>query len=597
VSHRRRRGGALAVLAIAAGLVAGVPAAHAADPILPLSGVVPGQVGEARTVVKGTDIVTFPVTILDIQQSSSQPGGALILARAEGPLIASTGGVAEGMSGSPVYVTGADGVARVIGAVAYGTGDEANVIFGITPIEQMLDSSSGARANEVVRGDGATRRAVVVRTRAQARALDRRRPGAIGLYPLQRWAVSGVSRSLADAMGRSLARSGIRLDSIGPRTVRPPVPLVPGATLSVMVAGGDVSLGAIGTVTYVDGPRIYGFGHPFLGAGRTQMLMGDGYVYTTIAAPISGYSSKLAEPGALHGMITDDRTDGVTGTEGPVQAIAGTATATDVARGTTSTIHVQIAPDERLAPLVGRILQDQPLIDVTDGLSGGTLHLTLSVSSPDLRKPVVYRNTYAAAGDVGSVASGELPILMSLMQQNALRAIPISSIRVTERLDPKVKAARILGASVAPRRVRRGQRALLRLRIQPWRASAKVVSVPFRIPRDLDSGPAQLRIVPKSDTGFDPSPADFSQQLGLGVGIGGRRPPQVARMERAARASAGRSRIDRVLAGIARTEDDRHDAVQVLAPGEDADSASAGTTVRVPYVIYDGRAAARITVR
>jgi hypothetical protein len=596
VTRRRRRGGALAALAAAAGLAVAVPAAQAADPILPLSGVAAGQVGEAFTVVKGTDIVSFPVTILDVQHQSDQPGGALILARAEGPLIASTGGVAEGMSGSPVYVTGADGVPRVIGAVAYGTGDQDNVIFGITPIEQMLDSSSGARANEVVRGDRATRRAVVVRSPAAARALDRRRPGAIGLYPLQRWAVSGVARPLADALGRSLARSGIRLQSIGPRTIRPPVPLVPGATLSVMIAGGDVSLGAVGTVTYVDGARVYGFGHPFLGAGRTRMLMGDGYVYTTIAAPISGYSSKLAEPGALHGMITYDRTDGVTGTEGPVQAIAGTATATDVARGTTSTIRVQIAPDERLAPLVGRVLQDQPLIDVTDGVSGGTLHLTLSVSSPDLPKPVVYRNTYAAAGDVGSLASGELPILMSLMMQNGLRAIPISSVQVTERLDPKVKAARILGASVAPRRVRPGQRARLRLRIQPWRASAKVVSVPFRIPRDLEPGRAQLRIVPKSDTGFDPSPADFSQQLGLGVAIG-KRPPQVARLDRLARATRARSRIARVLAGIARIEDDRHDAVQVLGPGESSDSASAGTTVRVPYVIYDGRAAARIIVR
>ena len=34
------------------------------------------------------------------------------------------------MSGSPVYVTGADGVARVMGAVAYGSGDQANVIVG-----------------------------------------------------------------------------------------------------------------------------------------------------------------------------------------------------------------------------------------------------------------------------------------------------------------------------------------------------------------------------------------------------------------------------------------------------------------------------------
>jgi len=70
------------------------------------------------------------------------------MGRGSGPVMDRTGGVADGMSGSPVYVTGSDGVARVMGAVAYGSGDQANVIAGVTPIEQMIDSNSGLRANE-----------------------------------------------------------------------------------------------------------------------------------------------------------------------------------------------------------------------------------------------------------------------------------------------------------------------------------------------------------------------------------------------------------------------------------------------------------------
>ena len=117
MSRGARRAGLLAAAAAAALALTAGPAA-AADPIMPLSQLAPGTVGEARTVVRGTDIVTFPVRILDVQVASDGPGGALILARAEGPLMEETGGVAEGMSGSPVYVTGADGVPRVIGAIA-----------------------------------------------------------------------------------------------------------------------------------------------------------------------------------------------------------------------------------------------------------------------------------------------------------------------------------------------------------------------------------------------------------------------------------------------------------------------------------------------
>ena len=127
-------------LALTAALCTAAPAVGA-DPILPLSGVQAGMTGTAYTVVHGTDITTFPVTILDVVGPGVLADDSLILARAQGPLMTETGGVAEGMSGSPVYVTGADGVARVIGAIAYGTADEASTLIGITPIENMLNAA------------------------------------------------------------------------------------------------------------------------------------------------------------------------------------------------------------------------------------------------------------------------------------------------------------------------------------------------------------------------------------------------------------------------------------------------------------------------
>ena len=207
------------------------------------------MVGEARTVVRGTDIITFPVRILDVQVAGDGPGGALILARAEGPLMEETGGVAEGMSGSPVYVTGADGVARVIGAIAFGAGDQANVVVGVTPIEQMIGASAGQRALERPPPPRAARRVTRVADRAAARRLEARRPDRVALYPLARWTVAGASRPLIGPLSRELARSGIQVSAIAPRSVRPAVPLVPGATMTALLGGGDIAIGAVGTVT------------------------------------------------------------------------------------------------------------------------------------------------------------------------------------------------------------------------------------------------------------------------------------------------------------------------------------------------------------
>ena len=596
-----RRRAALAVLAAtaaaaAAGLASAGTAA-AADPILPLSEVRPGMVGQARTVVRGTEIVTFPVTVIDVQQTSDAPGGALVIVRAEGPLIEQTGGVAEGMSGSPVYVTGADGVARVMGAIAYGSGDQANVIVGVTPIEQMIDSSSGQRAN--ARGTapaaGAAKPLRLVRDRAAARTAERRDPGARALFPLERWTIAGASRPLVGALSAELARSGVRLTSIGPRTLRPAVPLVPGASMTALLAGGDLVLGAVGTVTYVDGPTVLGFGHPFTGAGAARFLMGDGYVFQTIAAPITGTSYKLAEPGTLQGMIVGDRLDGVTGRVGPVEGIAGTATAENVSRGTTSTVRTTIAPDDRTAPIMAALLQDEPAIRASDGLARGTMSLRVSIESPALKQPFVYRNRYAAEGDVITLASGSAARIASIMLQNGVRRVPITGITVTERLENRVRAARIVGARIAPRRVAAGGRAVLFLRIQPWRAAQRTIRVPVRIPVTLFPGRTAIRVVPNSEGGFDPLPADLTQQLGLGGGLPARRAAVRAADRFAARQSG--TPLQRVVRALGRATDDRNDAVRLIGADDDDTDPTVGTTAEVPWVIYAGRATARVIVR
>ena len=62
----------------------------------------------------------------------------------------------------------------------------------------------------------------------------------------------------------------------------------------------------------------------------------------------------------------------------------------------------------------------------------------------------------------------------------------------------------------------------------------------------------------------------------------------------------GDGRLRRLLAASARPvglRHDRHDAVRLLGPADDADDPAAGITVPVPYVIYGGRAPVRITVR
>ncbi len=111
---------------------AAVPA-HAMDPILPFRDVKGGMTGTAYTVVDSSgEIRSFDVDIVG-NMDNGKGSSRMIMARARGPVIEQTGGILQGMSGSPVYVNG-----RLVGAVAAGIKEMTPYTFFITPIEDMM---------------------------------------------------------------------------------------------------------------------------------------------------------------------------------------------------------------------------------------------------------------------------------------------------------------------------------------------------------------------------------------------------------------------------------------------------------------------------
>ena len=106
--------------------------ALAMDPILPHSQVREGMTGSAYTVIDSSgQRRSFQVDIIGTVDNGkgSQP---MIMAKASGPVVEQTGGILQGMSGSPVYVDG-----RLIGAVAAGIKEMTPYTFFITPIDEM----------------------------------------------------------------------------------------------------------------------------------------------------------------------------------------------------------------------------------------------------------------------------------------------------------------------------------------------------------------------------------------------------------------------------------------------------------------------------
>ena len=182
--------------AILAGIAPGT--ALAGDPIMPLSQLRPGMQCTGYSVIRGTDISSFDVEIVDVLSGdASGNDGPRILIRVSGPAVDRTG-VGPGFSGSPIYCDG-----KNAGAISEAIGEYGGKTVLATPIEEILSNPPDApRGKPIAR-----------QSRGRARAAAGR--AADGLRPERR------DRRAAGARGRTARRARRQV------LVAPTLPLSP----------------------------------------------------------------------------------------------------------------------------------------------------------------------------------------------------------------------------------------------------------------------------------------------------------------------------------------------------------------------------------
>ncbi|MGH9652005.1 MAG: SpoIVB peptidase S55 domain-containing protein, partial [Bryobacteraceae bacterium] len=305
---RRRASSLCGALLFALCFAAGSSAA--ATQFFPLEKVHPGLRGIGRTVFQGSRVEQFQVQILGVLENVS-PKQTIILARLSGGPLAETG-VLEGMSGSPVYIDG-----KLLGAVALGFPFSKEPIAGIRPIQAMI---SGARFTPpaLARPSSPWRF-----TPTSAHFPLSLRP-AMSILPvpssdlteiLTPLALSGFTPGSLHTFASRFERLGFSLQKgvsgANPTSQRDSGPLVPGSMISVELLSGDMNISAQGTVTYIDGKRIYAFGHQFLNEGSTDLPFTRASVVALL--PSLNSSFKIAIPGKWAGTIVSDRSTAIAG--------------------------------------------------------------------------------------------------------------------------------------------------------------------------------------------------------------------------------------------------------------------------------------------
>jgi hypothetical protein len=456
-------------------LVLSAPA-RAADPIMPLSEVRSGMKCSGLSVIRGTEISEFDVEVIDVV-AGGPPSATRILIRVSGPAVDATG-VGQGFSGSPVICDDGSGTRRTAGAISESVGEYGNKVALATPIETMLgappDAPRGRRAGAALLRSG---------------------------RPLELLTVSGlppdVRRVLSSAARR--ARRPVLAAPAGPLGSYPPQELRPGASVGASLVSGDLSAGAVGTVTYRDGDALWAFGHQLDAFGARSLMLSDAYVFSVVNNPLgipelSTY--KLAAPGHVQGVFTNDTFGAVVGRAGPApRTIPFTVNARDRDTGRATALSTEVADESPLdlgtgLPLTGSLAISSA---VTDLLASEPLRasssMCLRIAIRRRSRPLGFCNKYF---DLASPFN-DAQTALGLVDSYEFGPLTVTGVSVRMGVSRGVREAFLLRGS-APRRVRPGQVIRVRLLLRRRRGGRTTLTARLRVPRSLRPGRRVLRI-------------------------------------------------------------------------------------------------------
>jgi hypothetical protein len=486
-------------LAAAAALAARPAAAGPkADTYWNVEDVRAGMKGQGRTVMKGSKVESFQAEVLGVLKNTS-PGRDLVLCRLSGLGLEKTGVIA-GMSGSPVYLDG-----KLLGAVSYAWAYGKEPIAGVTPFCQMHGFVEAYERRDVAERSKPNRVGLASPVEVGGRSFDAvtvsadpaAAPGADDgpwLRPLATpLAASGFTAHSLQLLRERCGGAGLVPVQGGSAAAQiadeeRDTPLVPGGPLAVSLISGDFDLSGIGTVTHIEGDRVYGWGHPFLGLGGCEFPLMTGWIHTVY--PRQTVSFKMGSPLRTVGVINADVSTGIAGWLGrkpdlmPVRMTVALGP-----KGPSRTFNVRVVRQRSLLPtLVFTALTNS--VDMEGELPEEmTAALTARVELEG-HGPLVLKDTFS--GFTGGRAPAALftPVatVLQMLAYNPYQPVRVTRVECETEITPGRRTADIEAVELDADSYAPGDTVRATVVLRPYKAEPCRVRVALMLPADMPEG-------------------------------------------------------------------------------------------------------------
>jgi hypothetical protein len=459
-----------------------------------------GMKGVGRTVVKGTKIETFQAEVLGVLHNTS-PGRDLVICRLSGLNLDKTGVIA-GMSGSPVYIDN-----KLVGAVAYAWPYGKEPIAGITPFCQMDGFVEAFERRDSIRANKPTRvglrQPLVIDGREFASVTvsegfeEARASTGDGLWmmPLRTpLSAAGFTESSLKLLHEQCGRFGLIPVQGGAAPARiadeeKDTPLQPGSSLAISLIRGDFDLSGIGTVTHIEGKRVYGWGHPFLSLGACEFPLMSGYIITVY--PRQTVSFKMGAPLKQLGVINADVSTCIAGwLDREADMLPLRMSVALDADSTARTFNVEIARQRALMPaLVLTALSNS--IDMQGELPEEmTANLEARIDIEG-HGPIVIKDTFSGLNSnrAPQTMYGQVGAVVNLLMHNSFQPVRLRRIECRTQIRPGRRTAEIESVELSSDTFEPGETVRATVFLRPYKGVCQRVPLSLALPSDLPEGP------------------------------------------------------------------------------------------------------------
>ena len=492
-----------------------IPLLASETELMPLKEVKVGMKGFGKTVISGRRIEKFDVEILGIVSNnkineSTLVNGKSILVKVSGDVIKKAGGIASGMSGSPVYIDN-----KLIGGISSGWLMTDHTVGLVTPIEEMLEiwdypihnkssklpAKCGLRKlyldnpiklgskqiDTIIEAPFELAKSVVPQSNETVFSQT-----AVELY------LDDVNNKVSDTIKARLSRKNIVVsdNSINTETsaqlsgyfaIISPDYYEPGSSIGIQLARGDINVTTIGTLTHRKGQKILGLAHPFLKKGEVQFLLTGAFIHHSFGSVQMPF--KIGAPTEMLGTVEQDREKGISATIGKLPPmIPVKIDVHDKTLGIERSINYQIVRDRSVINTVLDTTIMQALGGAIDREGPGTALMSISVDCESKSKTSYNfrrENLFYSKTDICQVLTNEVTNLVDLICESEYEEVLPTRLLLKIETEQKRRTLAIEKVEVKNSSVSGGGVLDVEVTLKPFREPKFIRKVKLPIPQDI----------------------------------------------------------------------------------------------------------------